>query len=83
MIPSDLHHSAYTAFVVTVLFGGQLPATCCKSANRNQKYPGKQYGRTSGLSGYPPIFAVLCVWTRRGLNPRPNKELKSFLHAYL
>ena len=26
---------------------------------------------------------TLALWTRRGLNPRPNGDTKSFLHAYL
>ena len=40
----------------------------------------------SGVS--PGTRGVRCdtpdfLWTRRGLNPRPNGDTKSFLHAYL
>ncbi|EJX02965.1 hypothetical protein EVA_08921 [gut metagenome] len=32
---------------------------------------------------YERIYHFSFLWTRRGLNPRPNGEPISFLHAYL
>lgn len=37
----------------------------------------------SALRSGRDMPAPLHVWSRRGLNPRPNRETLSFLHAYL
>ena len=41
--------------------------------------------KKASVSLYPQRVAsnTLAQWTRRGLNPRPNGDTKSFLHAYL
>ena len=36
----------------------------------------------SELQDFSFLFIRL-LWSRRGLNPRPNREVLSFLHAYL